>query len=107
MIYYLPRDMKTRKNFNYCFVNWVGKCFAEDAMRRFDGYTLGTSLLKTQWITEGDGLQAQVEKLRNKPMMHPEVAQEFKPVLFCNGIPVEFPKPTQDINLLQFGRQTS
>jgi hypothetical protein len=102
---YVPRDMKTHKNFNYCFVNMVGSSFAEAAMQRFSGHRVGSSVLETQWITDGDGLEAQIEKLRNKPMMHPDVPVEFKPVLFCNGFQVEFPKPTREISLLQFGRQ--
>jgi hypothetical protein len=100
---YLPRDMKTRKSFTYCFINWITPALAQAAMRRFDGYKLDGAVLTTQWVVDCYGLQTQIEKHRNKPYMHPNVPQEFKPMVFQNGCLVEFPKPTQEITMPQLG----
>eukprot|EP00419_Tripos_fusus_P041105 CAMPEP_0172790860 /NCGR_PEP_ID=MMETSP1074-20121228/208181_1 /TAXON_ID=2916 /ORGANISM="Ceratium fusus, Strain PA161109" /LENGTH=155 /DNA_ID=CAMNT_0013627915 /DNA_START=713 /DNA_END=1181 /DNA_ORIENTATION=- len=44
-----------------------------------------------------EGLEANIERFWNSPVMHQVVPDEFKPMLFNKGCPTPFPGPTKPI----------
>lgn len=98
---YLPVDFQSRVGLGYAFINMVT---TEDALRfqwhfsGFSNWTLASD--KVCQITWGDtlqGLHANIERYRNSPVMHASVPDEFRPVLFEDGVRVPFPPPTRSI----------
>jgi hypothetical protein len=51
------------------------------------------------WSKPFQGLEANVARYRNSPVMHPEIPDEFKPVVFRDGQRAEFPQATKKIPL--------
>ena len=52
-------------------------------------------------MTYGDtqqGLKAHIRRWRNSPVMHPNVPDLFKPVMFKKGSRVPFPRPTMYVH---------
>lgn len=49
------------------------------------------------WGGPHQGLEAHVERYRNSPVMHEDVPDTFKPVLFANGVRISFPLPTRKL----------
>jgi len=43
------------------------------------------------------GLEDNIERYRNSPVMHEAVPAQYKPLLFDGGVPVAFPAPTKSI----------
>lgn len=98
---YLPMDFQRTAGLGYAFVNWLDNASAKAAWKHFDGFTGWTMKSeKTCEVAWGDPLQgkdAHIERYRNSPVMHEEVADDYKPVLFENGVQVPFPGPTKRI----------
>lgn len=98
---YLPIDFNTKVGLGYCFVDMVS---TEEAFRfwaHFDGFSRwGIASEKTaalHWSAPHQGLQAHIERYRNSPVMHESVPDECKPMIFANGVRVQFPKNTKSI----------
>jgi len=49
------------------------------------------------WSDAMQGLDQHVERYRDCPVMHESIPDEFKPVLFKDGVRVLFPEPTKKI----------
>merc|ERR1711916_258740 len=43
------------------------------------------------------GVEDNIERYRNSPVMHEAVPAQYKPLLFDGGVPVAFPAPTKSI----------
>merc|ERR1712045_1003585 len=43
------------------------------------------------------GLEEQIERYRNSPLMHPRVSDELRPAVYSRGVRLPFPKPTVSI----------
>lgn len=98
---YLPVDFQKMVNFGYAVVDFATHEAAADAMRRFDGFTgwpmPGRKACAMVWSVPCQGLEAQVERYRDSPLMHPDVAEEFRPMLFSCGVKTAFPPPTKEL----------
>ena len=85
----------------------------EEALRiwnRFDGATIpvpqsAPAGIKhkprecvVSWGEPMQGFTDNVERYRNSPVMHEHVAEEFKPVIFKEGVRIEFPPPTKKLH---------
>jgi len=98
---YLPCDFNRNANLGYCFVNLV----SEDCVRafwntfdNFTGWVLPTAkICQVSWSGPHQGLKAHVDRYKNSPVMHQSVPDEYKPVLFSNGIRKPFPPPSRKI----------
>lgn len=98
--FYLPVDFKKGANLGYAFINMLTH---EDAERihavfqGFDRWLLGSS--KVCQVAWGDkdqqGLQKHIARYRNSPVMHPEVPEEYRPLVFSGGKQVAFPTPSK------------
>lgn len=98
---YLPSDFKSCGGLGYAFVNMEQH---EDALALWDHFTgfsnwafRSRKVCEVAWSTPYQGLAAHIERYRNSPVMHPEVDDSFKPVIFKHGKREEFPAPTKHI----------
>merc|ERR1711953_166440 len=82
---YLPLNYKTGLNLGFAFVNFVSNRAAMCAISRF------SSMFEVKWSQKRRGLQENVEYYQNTALMSPDMPDEFKPILFVNGLRVNFP----------------
>jgi len=98
---YLPIDFATRTGLGFAFVNFITAEKADQFMKHFHGFCdWNTSSKKSCEVTlscELQGFDAHVDRYRSSPVMHESVPDEFKPVIFADGIRVMFPPPTKAI----------
>ncbi|CAE7487271.1 ML4 [Symbiodinium pilosum] len=96
---YLPFDFGRNANLGYAFVNLVSPVDVARFWRVFQGYskwTLPTSkVCQVSWSGPHQGFEAHVARYRNSPVMHRSVPDEFKPVIFKDGVRQEFPPATR------------
>jgi hypothetical protein len=96
---YLPIDFNSDAGFGYAFINLVSPEEAErfrDHFQGFNGWTMTSEkVCDVMWSGVHQGLEAHIERYRNSPVMHPSVPDEFKPVVFENGVRIPFPAPTK------------
>jgi RNA recognition motif-containing protein len=99
---YVPTDFEKGSGLGYAFVNFVGHKDAQDAIRileKFDDWKVPSrKILQLSWSMPLQGLIANIERYRNTSVMHPDVPEEFKPLVFKDGQPVCFPPPTRNIH---------
>lgn len=98
---YLPMDFGTQCCLGYAFVNFLSPADAQRCWRIFDGFSdwgrPSEKVCEVSWSDPQQGLQANIERYRNSPVMHPTVPEEWKPLVLQNGAPVQFPPPTKMI----------
>lgn len=98
---YLPMDFKSRASLGYAFVNLVSACEANPFWKHFDGFSRwvlpSQKVCSVNWSSPYQGLEAHVERYRNSPVMHDAVPDEYKPMLFRNGVRIAFPPPTRKL----------
>jgi len=92
---YLPGDFNTLQPQGFAFVNFVDHKtalqFQQDLPRE-----LGTDV-QVLWSDKEQGIDENVARYRNSPVMHTSLPEQFRPVLLRNGAMVNFPKPTKAI----------
>lgn len=92
---YLPGDFNTLQPQGFAFVNFVdhktARQFQQDLPRE-----LGTDV-QVLWSDKEQGIDENVARYRNSPVMHNSLPEQFRPVLLRNGAMVNFPKPTKAI----------
>lgn len=102
---YLPIDFQTKACLGYAFINLVSPAAAMRFWRTFDGYTRWAIPSRKQsgvsWSGHQQGLDAHVDRYRNSPVMSDAIPDEYKPVLFTDGIRVPFPPPTKKLKALR------
>lgn len=98
---YVPFDFKFWKCVGFVFINMVKH---EDAVAftdkfedlKLEGVVDGKEI-KVNWASPHQGLEAHVEHFKNSPVMHSDISEEYKPIIFKDGQRVEFPAPTVEI----------
>jgi len=108
---YLPIDFASQQAFGYAFVNFTSPGQALAFRKHFHGFrTWGVPSQKVcdvLWGSSHQGLQSNIERYRNCPVMHESVPDHFKPALYSNGARVPFPAPTKRLRAPQVtGRRT-
>ncbi|CAE7802082.1 mei2 [Symbiodinium sp. KB8] len=98
---YLPCDFYMDANLGYAFVNLVDSTAVEDLWAAFDGF-VGWSLpsakvCQVRWSGPHQGFEAHVERYRNSPVMHRSVPDQYKPVIFKDGVRKPFPRATKKV----------
>jgi hypothetical protein len=92
---YVPGDFNTLRPQGFAFVNFVdhksAQQFQQDLPRE-----LGTDA-HVLWSDKEQGLDENVARYRNSPVMHSSLPEHFKPILLRDGAVVSFPKPTKAI----------
>merc|ERR1719408_628689 len=70
-------------------------------MKTFEGFSGwsfdSAKVCEVSWAHPHQGLSEHVERYRNSPVMHPTMPEEYKPMMFQNGIQQPFPQPTKAI----------
>jgi len=98
---YLPMDLKKQVGLGYAFINFVSHEDAEAFAQHFRGFKewkmQSEKVCEITWSDALQGLDAHVQRYRDCPVMHDSLPDEFKPVLFKDGVRVPFPKPTKRI----------
>jgi hypothetical protein len=98
---YLPMDFSRMAGLGYAFINLVSNAAAEKVKAHFEGFS-GWSLAsqkvcEVSWGEPLQGLSAHIERYRNSPVMHEDVNEKYRPLLFQDGVKIEFPPPTKKI----------
>jgi len=96
---YVPNDFRNYSAFGYAFVNMVSHQMADLAIEKLDGVSAWNQAvpLDVDWSLPHQGFATQVRRYQNSPVMHHAVPQEYKPMIFRNGIQQKFPEPTRKI----------
>jgi len=99
---YLPVDWGTRFNLGYAFVTLVSHEEAKRLEIFLDGFsdwkTPCKKVCEVVWgKEEQQSLTKNIERFRNSPVMHPDVPDDFKPLLFTTGQRSTLPGPTKRI----------
>jgi len=92
---YLPMDFKKGKVFGHAIINFATNEFAEQACFHFAG---ADAII--EWSEQHQGFDALIERYRNSPIMHPDMPEATKPLIFSDGSVVPFPSPTEEIQPL-------
>lgn len=102
---YLPYSFHDWSIVGHAFVNFSHLHHAEQAVQSLNEKVLWPNLC---WIDETEaceacwskalrGLDSCIGRFRNSPVMHPSVADEYKPIVLRHGRRWAFPEPTKEI----------
>lgn len=105
---HMPINFSTTLGVGYVFVNFTSHEQARRFMLAFDGFDGWESFSKKACVTrwsDDQGLEANVGRYRNSPIMGDSVPHSYKPALFRDGVQVPFPEPTKKLRALRCKRQ--
>jgi len=95
---YLPIKIKWNKAFGYAFINFVNEGVSGSFVEHFTNFSRWgvphDKLAEVDWSKDNQGLEAQVQRYRDSPMMHVSSPDEMKPITLKDGMRVPFPEPT-------------
>jgi len=98
---YLPIDFKTQLSLGYAFVNLCVPSCVDAFWGNFDGFKKwampSRKVCTVSWSGPQQGLDANIQRYRNSPVMHESVPDACKPAIFLTGQRIEFPPPTKNI----------
>jgi len=99
--FYSPIDFTNNALLGYAFINFVSTDEADRFYYHFHGFTKWSlkseKLSEVAWSHPLQGLEGHIERYRNSPVMHPDVSDEKRPVLFKDGKRIPFPHPTKKL----------
>merc|ERR1712190_669531 len=106
---YLPADFRTELNHGYAFINFT----RAENVERFRDHFMGFNdwlvpserICEVSWSDQSQGIDANIQRYRDCPMMHDSVEDRFKPVLFYDGQRIPFPMPTKKIRAPRIRKQ--
>jgi RNA recognition motif-containing protein len=105
---YLPIDFNRMSGLGYGFVNFVSQADAQMARASLQGFSQwmvqSSKVCQVAWGEPLQGLEAHIERYRSSPVMHREVPDECKPVIFQDGVRVPFPAPTRRVRVPRSSR---
>merc|ERR1739848_223809 len=83
---YFPVDFHTGSGLGYAFVNFTSHEEALRAWELLDGFLdwclPSTKVCEVRWSTPVQGFRPNVQRYRNSPLMHEQVPDLYKPVVF-------------------------
>jgi len=94
---YLPIDFGSRCSFGYAFINLVNPEEACRFIGHFQGFDFqgfdrsampSENVADVNFSGKRQGLQQQIDRYRNSPMMHAKVPDEAKPIVLKDGLRV-------------------
>lgn len=98
---YLPVDFQRLSGIGYAFVNFATTEDAEEAKCNLEGFNawqvMSNKVCSVAWGDPLQGLNAHIQRYRNSPVMHPDVPDQYKPVLLAAGVRQPFPAQTKRI----------
>merc|ERR1712137_468770 len=97
---YMPVDFNALTTYGFAFVNLSSHGLARRLRRHFHGYESSFTeytTLEAIWSDKDQGLEANIDRYRNSPVMHRSMPDDVKPMLFHMGQTMTFPSPTKTI----------
>jgi hypothetical protein len=83
-------------SFGYAIINFI----SHEIALRFGELCSDRNLISAvEWSSQLQGLEKHVQRYRNSPMMHPELSDQLKPMLFSGGVRICFPAATQTLKM--------
>lgn len=98
---YLPVDFETEMGMGYAFVNMITTEEVKRFMLAFNGFRdwpCWSSKICVVDLSRTQGLDANIGRYRDSPVMGDEVPERFRPVLFDGSKRVPFPEPTKELS---------
>jgi len=105
--FYLPCDYKKGCGLGYLFANFKTHADAVEARRKLRGFGTWSEVdprfkspkcVRVRWGNpDKQGQEKLIASFRNKPVMHPDVEEEWKPLLLEDGEIKPFPKPKRNL----------
>lgn len=96
---YLPMDFQKKVSLGYCFINFTDSEVAVHFRDHFasvcEWSTYSNKVCEVAWSDSTQGIDANIQRYRNCPVMHESVPDECKPLLFEDGVRIPFPAPTK------------
>jgi len=106
---YYPIDFQTHQAMGYAFVNMQLPEDAKQLSRNLDGFSdwrvRSSKVCSVSWSQPLQGLEANVARYRNSPMMHESVPDAYRPMLFADGKRIPFSEPTKKLKPPRKGTQ--
>lgn len=100
---YLPMDFKSHASLGYAFVNLVDSEEATRFFETFEGFhrwvVPSQKVCSVNWSHPYQGLEAHIERYRNSPVMHEDVPDDYKPMVFNGTERIVFPPPTKKLKV--------
>jgi len=100
---YLPVKFKSNLAFGYAFVNLINEGEAIRFTHHFSEFSRwameSDKIADVDWSRSHQGLDQQIARYRNSPLLHPASPDHMKPVILQSGIQVPFPEPTENIQM--------
>jgi len=100
---YRPFQFDKKKWVGYALVNLWSSLKAQDLKDQFDGFVdwgvEGGKPAVTAWYKE-HGKENHIKRYRDSPIMHPNVADIYKPMVFQSGVKEPFPPPSDTEKLM-------
>jgi len=98
---YMPLDLSSLSVLGYAFIDFISPQVARVFWKTFDGFSdwpqPSQKVCAMSWSEPIQGLNANIDRYRNSPLFHRSVVDAARPVLFRNGVRVQFPPPTKSI----------
>jgi hypothetical protein len=96
---YLPLDYKSRAAIGYAFVNFTSHAAASRSFDVFNGFSAwrgkSRKVCEVIWSETHQGLDANIELVRNSSMNRRRVPEQCKPFIVKNGQRVAIPPPNK------------
>merc|ERR1712187_291806 len=103
---YVPIEFTAGHGMGYAFVNMTSPEIARCLFLHFEGFsswaTPSDEICTVTWSNPLQGLAAHVQRYRDSPIMHRQVPEAWKPLLFVNNQRVRFPPPTKRLKAPKF-----
>jgi len=101
---FLPIDFRTKTNQGHAFVNLVNPLVAAQFWDAFNGFSRWwrswmQEVCEVSWSRYEQGLEANVKRYQNSPLMHEMVPDACKPAIYANGVRQPFPPPTKKVRM--------
>lgn len=103
---YMPWNFEDHVSVGYALVNFITHAHARDAWLILHGFNSWNLLLRktlerpcamfeVTWSKTSQGIESNIERYRNSPVMHQSVPEELRPMMFNKGVFVPFPSPAK------------
>merc|ERR1712146_423678 len=81
--FYPPMDFTSNALVGYAFINFLSSEKADQFFHHFQGFNqwklMSVKVSEVTW-SKDQGLECHIERYRNSPVMHPDVADEVRPL---------------------------
>jgi hypothetical protein len=95
---YLPMSFEKRVALGYAIVNFAQPTSAAGAVLRLSSVEIGGKQLEASISDAKQSMSDLILRYRDSSVMHSSVPDDFKPLIFSDGLVVPFPEPTTTLD---------